>query len=185
MINDGSRQRSQITRLTTSFETEVDHAALQSAFTLTNIDTNQQVAALAVVPFNQNGKTSAVLTFGCGVSVINRMRIAGRGNSLANGNYRPDILASQLQASNGGTTMNSDYIFGGQTAGQPNSDDFFRLYGDVKGDGRLNVIDLHVSIPTFFNSAAYREGLDVDGDGVINALNVNSLIPAFRSRGQR
>jgi hypothetical protein len=81
--------------------------------------------------------------------------------------------------------MEVDYVFGGQTLGQPNNDDFFRLFGDVNGDGFLNAVDLSETIPTLFNPAGYREDLDIDGDGQINATDLAALVPTFFGQGRQ
>jgi hypothetical protein len=186
VINDGGESRSQVSSLTIDFDSELDHTALQTAFVLTNIDTSEQVSSLVVTPTNLDGKTSVVLTFGAGVSVIDRVGSGSLGSSLANGNYRLDIIASQVRvAGNSTTTMELDYLFGGQTQGQPNNDNFFRLLGDVNGDGALNTIDLTAAVPSFFNPAGYREELDVNGDGVINTIDLTSIVPTFFGPGRQ
>lgn len=182
VINDGGDSRSQITSVSVTFDTEVDQAALQTAFTLTNSDTSTQVANLIVNTINANGKTTAVLTFGSGASVVDRAGTGALGNSLADGNYRLDILAAQVQA--GGSSMAADVVFGGQNAAATNNDDFFRLYGDASGDGVTNFTDLdNFFAPGFFateGSASYDATLDGNGDGVINFEDLdNDFAPNF------
>lgn len=179
VINDGSASRSQVTSVTVTFDTEVDHVALQSAFTLTNTDSSTQVAGLDIAASNNGGKTIAVLSFAAGASVVTRNGSGLQGNSLADGNYRLDIAASQVRAIVGATTMAVDYAFGGQNAAGTPNDDFFRLLGDANGDGFRNGIDLNSIIPSLFNPNEYRFDLDTNGDGSINGIDLNDLIPTI------
>jgi VCBS repeat-containing protein len=176
-INDGSDSRSQITSVTVEFNTEVDETALQSAFTLTNIDTNTEVTTLNVATNTAGGKTTAVLTFAPGASVEERDGTGLAGNSLADGNYQLDIAAASVVSS--GTQMATDFLFGGQTESADPNDDFFRLLGDANGDGFRNGIDLNAIIPSLFNAEEYREDLDTNGDGSINGIDLNALIPTL------
>ncbi|PAY18553.1 hypothetical protein CKO51_15790 [Rhodopirellula sp. SM50] len=179
VINDGSASRSQVTSVTVTFDTEVDHVALQSAFTLTNIDSSTQVTGLDIAASNSGGKTIAVVSFAAGASVVTRNGSGLQGNSLADGNYRLDIAASHVQAIVGTTTMAVDYAFGGQNAAGTPNDDFFRLLGDANGDGFRNGIDLNSIIPSLFNPNEYRFDLDTNGDGSINGIDLNDLIPTI------
>ncbi|MCA9126974.1 MAG: endo-1,4-beta-xylanase [Planctomycetales bacterium] len=179
-IGSGQTQRSQIASLTVTFNDEVDHALLPQAFVLTNIDTGIQLNSLVVgTPVNQAGQTVVELTFANGPSVVNRQGLGAAGNSLADGNYRLDILASAVISTNSGKPMAANYRFGGQRFGEANNDNFFRLLGDANGDGIRNGLDLNAIIPTLFNPAGYRSDLDTNGDGVINGLDLNALIPTL------
>ncbi|MCA9126212.1 MAG: pre-peptidase C-terminal domain-containing protein [Planctomycetales bacterium] len=178
--------RSQITSLNVTFDSLVSHAELPNAFVLTNIDSNTIVSSLLVgTPIDVGGKTTVELTFGSGASVVDRVGLGLRGNSLANGNYRLDILAANVLSASGAVPMAANHVFGGQTAGQPNNDDFFRLLGDANGDGVLNGLDLNAIIPTLFNPVGYREDLDTNGDGVINGVDLNGLIPTLFGTGRQ
>lgn len=176
-INDGSSTRSHITSLTVKFDSEVDHIELASAFTLNNIDTSEKVEALIVTPTNNGGKTSVLLTFQTGTSVVGRDGSGILGNTLANGNYRLDVLAAKVQGTNGSSAMLADYSFGGQTAGQPDNDDFFRLFGDDSGDGFVDGLDLNAFLSTFANPSDYNSQFDSNGDGFIDGTDLNSFLP--------
>ena len=182
-INDGDATRSNVTLVTTVFNSEVNHAALESAFSATNITTNTQVGTIGVAATNAGGKTTAVLTFS-GASTLTPQNPA-LGTSLADGNYRLEILAEQVKLdSNIGATMPVDYLFGGQLASSPNNDDFFRHYGDANGDGNTDFLDFSGGfLPAFGNSVGsnnYREDLDFDGNGNIDFLDFsNGFLPAF------
>ncbi|WP_158222642.1 choice-of-anchor I family protein [Rhodopirellula sp. MGV] len=171
VINDGGTSRSQITSVTVTFNTEVDLAAVEQAFSLTNIDLDAEVTGLTVTATNVGGKTIAVLTFDAGDALVaTRLGSGVLGNSLIDGNYRLDITAASVVA--GSSTMATDYLFGGQTAADGDNDNFFRLYGDADGDGAVNLNDLDgYFAPGFFASqgdATYNATLDGNGDGTIN-----------------
>ena len=175
-INDGSSQRSQITSLSFEFDGLVDHAELvSSAFTLQNIDTSTSLLSsqLIVTPSDAGGRTTIVVTFGVGNSVVLRSGTGALGNSLADGNYEFRMLSSQI------SSLQQDFVFGGQNAGVPaaNNDNFFRLYGDMDGDGDTDSNDLQDSFaPAFFSvlgDASFAAGLDGDGDGDVDANDLN------------
>ena len=182
-INDGSASRSQITSVSVVFDREVDHTSLQTAFALTNIDNNTAVGSIAVAASNNNGKTTAVLTFS-GASTVDRLGTGVLGDSLADGNYRLNIASAQVARTDTGTTMAADNIFGGQTAGQSNNDDFFRQFGDGDGDGNTDFLDFSGSfLPAFGNgqgSPGFRADMDHDGDGNVDFLDFSGgFLPNF------
>jgi hypothetical protein len=182
-INGGGPARSQITSVTVVFDAEVDPTEILSAFSLTNIDNGQEVAALVVTPSVDDGKTTVVLTFGSGQSVVDRVGTGALGNSLADGNYRLDILASQVQAVTGSVPMLSDYVFGGQTAGQPDNDDFFRLYGDDTGDGFVDGLDLNLFVTAL--SGDFDEDFDFNGDNFLDGLDLNAFVVSLSGSGRK
>ncbi|MCA9138045.1 MAG: VCBS repeat-containing protein [Planctomycetales bacterium] len=166
-INDGSSaSRSLVTSLGIVFTGEVDHTTLAEAFTLTNIDSGNQVGVIAVVASDSGGKTSALLTFS-GTSTVPRVG----GNSLTDGNYRLNIVASRITTPGGAQAMTSDFQFGGQTADDSNNDDFFRLFGDTDGDGDVDGQDFGRFGLTFLKlqgDANHNPDLDSDGDGDVD-----------------
>ncbi len=187
-INDGSNSRSQVTSVSVVFDQEVDHTLLQTAFALTNIDNDTPVGSIAIAATDSGGKTTAVLTFS-GSSTFDRLGTGVLGDSLADGNYRLDIAAAQIVRSDTSTAMAADYIFGGQTAGQPNNDNFFRHYGDANGDGFTNFTDFASGfLPAFATSqgdAGFRADLDNNGDGSDNFTDfAEGFLPNFATGRQ-
>ena len=182
-INGGEATRSKVTSVEVQFDAEVDHASLSSAFVVTNITTLTQVGAVSVAASDAGGKTTAVLTFS-GASTL-APADGSLNTTLLDGNYRLDIDASQVRlASNSAATMPVDYRFGGQTAGDPSNDNFFRQYGDADGDGNTDFLDFSGGfLPAFGNGVGsndYREDLDFDGDGNVDFLDFsNGFLPNF------
>ena len=182
-INGGAATRSKVTSLSVTFDSEVDHAALQTAFSVTNITTSTAVGMVHVAPTNSGGKTTAVLTFS-GASTLPPTN-GTLGTTLLDGNYRLDILASQVKlASNNAAMMPIDYVFGGQLKADANNDNFFRHYGDADGDGNTDFLDFSGGfLPAFGNGVGsndYREDLDFDGDGNVDFLDFSDgFLPNF------
>ena len=182
VINDGSAQRSQITSVTVTFDAVVD--ANTAAFELTNIDTSTAVEKVEVAITEENFKTVAVLTFGSGASVVDRLGFGELGNSLADGNYRLDVVAAQVADSTGGPGLAADYVFGGQTSAQTPNDDFYRHYGDSDGDGDTDFIDFSdaflVSFGSGVGSSSFRADMDANGDGDVDFIDFQTnFLPAF------
>ena len=168
VINDVSDSRSQITSLTVTFDTLVDHAMLDEAFRIENLDTETVVDSLVVSPQDSAGQTVVTLSFASGASVDDRMGVGSLGHSLADGNYRLDVFASKITGVAGGFSMQNDYRFGGQLSNQMNNDDFFRLYGDANGDGNVNFDDFASHFLPAFGSSGVDDPMDFNGDGAVN-----------------
>lgn len=183
VINDGTPGRSQITSLTVTFNTEVDLDLLQTAFTVTNKETNVEVGSINVDALNSGGVTTAVLTF-AGAQTIPRAGVGAAGNSLADGNYRLTIDATKIRVGLY-VEMAADYIFGGANPGDSNNDAFFRLYGDSDGDrdvdgqdyGRFGLTFLKQSTDAGFNAE-----LDFDGDGDVDGQDYGRFGQRFLRR---
>lgn len=175
-INDGGTTRSQITTVIVTFDQIVDDAPLSTAFNITQIDNNTQVGTVAVNVDHTSGVTVATLTFD-GANTVTRLGTGPLGNSLDDGNYRLNILGTQVQV--GGVPMVADVVFGGQKFADTPNDDFYRLLGEINQDGVRNNIDLNVIIPTIFSTTNYRADLDTNGDGVSNNIDLTDLLPTF------
>ncbi len=175
-INDAGASRSQVTSLTVTFDVEVDHAALATAFAITNLDTSVVVSSLSVgTPADVGGKTVVELTFASGVSVFDRVGTGQLGNSLDEGKYRLDISAGQVQSAATGETMSAGYVFGADAA-----DRFFRKYGDNDGSDLVDLFDFAAFRGAFAKSLGdpdYNAGLDSDGNQIVNLFD----FAAFRN----
>ncbi|MCS7470454.1 S8 family serine peptidase [Stieleria sp. ICT_E10.1] len=164
MINDGSSTRSQITSLVVTFDALVDHTDLATAFRLTNLDSGLAVGTIQIAAVDQGTQTIATLTFD-GVSTIARQGTGSLGNSLADGNYRLDIFAQQVQSSNG------QQLFRDEQFGDNATDLLFRFFGDTDGDRDVDGQDygrFGLGFLKSFDDPGYDAPLDSDGDGDID-----------------
>jgi ELWxxDGT repeat protein len=164
LVNDGSAQRSRISRLTVSLTIQVSFATTPSAaFRLTRISDNTAVGVTA---------TASIVG---GVTVVTLDGFTGSATefgSLADGRYTLTALASQISAN--GQHMTSDYIFGDEQG-------LYRMFGDMNGDRTVNGLDFGSfkdAFGTQTGDAHYLSFLDFDGDGVINGFDFGQ----FRSR---
>lgn len=186
-VNVGSPSRSQISFLVVAFDSVIDSVFLSSAFRVTNIDTSVEVGSIAVDTLVQNDQTFAFLTFD-GASTVPRLGAFELGNSLEDGNYRLDVIASSIRLSGQDIRMQSDHVFGGQTSCEPNDEGFFRLFGDEDGDGDTDLDDLNNSfVPALFSLLGgenYSFTLDGEGDGDVDLDDLNDfLVPnLFKTR---
>jgi hypothetical protein len=164
VINDGSQSRSQITSLTVTFDSRVDHGPLQDAFKLTNLTTDQQVGLANVEVTNPDGRTNALLTF-AGTSTIPRQGTGTLGNSLADGDYWLEVDAAQVRAA-GGLEMEDDHHFGDDDV-----DAFFRFFGDTDGDSDVDGQDGARFARAFLRTLEdpeFNALVDADGDGDVD-----------------
>jgi hypothetical protein len=132
VVNDGSVQRSQVTSLTVTFSSQVSLG--DGALTV-----QRQDGSLVPVRVNTsvvNGKTVAVVTF-TGDDVV--------AGSLPDGNYQLTVHHELVHDS------------AGQALAQDAGLAFFRLAGDVDGDGDLDDQDLQAVAPTL-SSVRLNEG---------------------------
>jgi hypothetical protein len=66
--------------------------------------------------------------------------------------------------------------------GLANTYDFFRLMGDMDGDGQVTIADFSTIVGTFLratNDPAYLGADDLDGDGQITIGDISQLIGNF------
>ncbi len=171
-INGGQTTRSAVTAVSVVFDSPV--SAPPAAFALTNVTSGQQVTGLSVQSTVASGKTTAILTFDPGPSVIERNL---DGNTLAGGYYQLTVLASGVTAQTGDASLDRDVHFGEQT-----SDLFFRKYGDHDGNDLVNLFDFASFRATFgksSGSSGYLDDLDGDGNGVINLFDFAQFRAGF------
>ncbi|HVS71535.1 MAG TPA: CARDB domain-containing protein [Phycisphaerae bacterium] len=151
-INDGSAQRSMVTSITYNFAAPVTFDA--GAFTLIRSDGTQET----VIATLQNGGTQVVLTFTGGDIT---------GGSLADGSYTLTMHGDKVHTA-GGTLADSTLSF-------------FRLFGDLDGNGAVDAGDyaaMRAANGSSVGSPNYIAALDYDGNGTINATDTT----AFRQR---
>ncbi|QDV41385.1 hypothetical protein Enr13x_12230 [Stieleria neptunia] len=164
VINEGASSRSQVTSVTVTFGETLQTEPLQSAFTLVNTSTSTPVGLIDVAASLNDGMTTVTLTFD-GESTVNRNGIGAQGNSLADGNYRLHIDASDIRSVRG-FEMFRDVVFGEQAV-----DGLFRLYGDSDGDRDVDGQDYGRFGLTFLATAGqarFNAQLDSDGDGDVD-----------------
>jgi parallel beta-helix repeat protein len=152
-VGDGSAQRSMVTRLTVTFNTQVTLGA--GAFVVT------PAAGGAAVPVSF---TSTVVG---GVTVATITFTGTTGGSIGDGNWVLRTVASQVHDVASGAAMAAD-----------RTDTFHRLYGDVTGDGTVNGADFNpfrVAFGAGVGNPNYRADFDFNGDGVINGADFNEF----------
>lgn len=163
-VNSGSNQRSVVRDISVSFSEEVNVDS--GDFQIENLDSGvsfQPDVATQIV----DGKTIATLTFS-GSNIV--------GDSLPDGNYRLTVLNTITDLAGNQLDGNGD-----GESGDNATDEFFRLYGDLSGDGNVNVIDL-LQFRNAFNSsdgdANFNTNADFGNDGFVS---VQDLLQ-FRNR---
>ena len=157
-----SAQRSQITSLVLNFSAPVVVAANAFTVAIVGLFTAQSAAALASSQILVTGSGTNLITlrWGTGTGVQTRAGSGALGNSLMDGNWQLTIDPSKVTS--GGTAMTGSATFGTLA-----SDNFFRMYGDSNGDGRVDAVDtnaLRAALNTSLNAA-----LDFDGSGSTTA----------------
>jgi uncharacterized delta-60 repeat protein len=152
-VNDGSAQRSRVTSLAVTFDSNVSLPAIKSdAFQLTRQSDSAAIGLKAA----QSGSV-VTLTFTAGPAVD--------FGSLADGRYTLKVLAAKVNGgnfdgNNDGTT-GDDY----QLIGDPATNKLYRFYGDIDGDGAVSTSDF-IIFRQAFNSNL--DALDFDNDGAVS-----------------
>ena len=159
-INDGNAQRSMIDSLTVTFNQPVTFST--GAFTLVN----QSGASIGVraIARNIGGKTVVVVEFN-GATII--------GGSLADGHYTFTINSALVHLLSGGS----------YNGGVNQTFQFFRMFGDVNGDGKVNATDLvafNAAMRSKEGSAQYVWYLDYDGNCQIDATDYRYFLMNYR-----
>jgi len=156
VINDGDTSRSMIEEIVVNFNEGVNVSS--SSFMIENLDDGTCIKP-DVTTEDVDGKTVATLTFsGIGVEQ----------GSLVDGNYRLTTL-------NTVTDTAGNPLHGNDDTTENHTDDFFRLYGDVTGDARVNVFDLlgfRQAYLTSTGDAEFNEQFDSNNDGVNNVFDL-------------
>ncbi|MCO8125250.1 lamin tail domain-containing protein [Stieleria sp. TO1_6] len=173
LINDGSASRSSVTQISVQFDRPVD--ASSSAFIISRRGSGRSLGNLLVSSELQGGKTIATITFGDDPDVISR---SGLENSLVDGHFQMQIIASQIESIDSGVTMAFDSEFGHES-----SDAFFRLFGDSDGDRDVDGQDYGRFGLSFLKPSMdpnYDPSLDHDGDGDVDSLDHAQFSRRFR-----
>jgi hypothetical protein len=160
-------QRSMVDQIVYVFNHAVTLAA--NAFTIAlhagvtvNGVTSQTVGTLPTLSYSSpDGGVTWVVTFS-GAGVVN--------NSIADGVYDLTLNHTAVTDSQG------------QALAADRTDTFFRLYGDVNGDGTVNNTDAFKFKSTFLKGtgdAGYLAYLDYNGDGTVNNTDAFQLKKRF------
>lgn len=155
-INAGLPTRSEVTSLTVQFESVVEVDS--SHFELTN-QNGQEIGGLIVDTVNNQGRTTATITFASGPQVISGLD-AGLPNTLIDGNY-------QLR-----------YRLDGFGEAANRVDTFFRQYGDATGDNTVGLGDFAL-FRAAFGQPTGDDGLDANRDGEVNLADFAAFRSAF------
>jgi hypothetical protein len=154
VVNDGSAQRSLVTSLTVTFSGVV-------SFNPGAFEVQQQGGGLIQVDVSaavSGNETVAVLTF-AGAGIIN--------GSLPDGDYTLTLLADHVHDPSG------------QTLAADSVTSFFRLFGDINGNGVIDVQDLLRFASTFGKSAGdagYLGYFDYYGTGRVDFSDLIQLL---------
>lgn len=164
VINDGSPSRSALTKITVTFDQQVDITV--DAFELTDKTTGEPVGNLQLSLQTLGGHTVADLTFGIDPHVDAR---PNGGNTLVEGAYELKVLARKVSSTTGNFSMALDQPFG-----QSAMDLFFRQFGDSDGDRDVDTQDYARFGLTFLkpdSHPSFDSSLDFDGDGDVDGLD--------------
>jgi hypothetical protein len=156
-VNDGSAQRSMVTSLTVTFSqpiTALDPGAFE-------IDSGSSRRVVPASDLTIAGNQVVIRFTGLGWLV---------GGSLADGRYTL-VEHAGLIHSGGNYVSLTDH-----------SDGFFRLYGDVNGDGKVDATDLAAFQKAYRSRqgmAAYVWYFDSNGDGTIDATDYFQFLQRY------
>ncbi len=157
-VNDGNAQRSMVDSLTVTFNESVTLA--DNAITLNLL--SQTGGSPTPMSFTLSGSgTTYVLTFTGSDDV---------GNSLPDGAYELIVSAGGVSGT-GNLNMSADQDY-----------EFFRLYGDFNGDGKVDSADfgvLAIDYGTQTNSSDWY--LDYNDDGVIDSADFGAFAVRYGS----
>jgi hypothetical protein len=185
VINNGNVQRSMVTRIDVTFSTQVNLDA--GAFQLIEADpvlgfgrAGDATNLLNIAPNIVNGRTVVALMF-AGIGAFGDPVSAG---SLPDGKYTLNIRADHVSDSVSGAPLAT-----GNPGAPPGlgiqSTQFFRLFGDANGDGRVDGADLAAFFAAFNSQvgmANYRDFFDYNGDGAVDFGDLAQFITRIGSR---
>ena len=157
-IGGPTGQRSMIRDLQVPFNTLVTFAS--NAFSVT--DQSGNPVSIAVTSQEQNGKTTALLTF--------------------NG---PNLVAGSLPDGNYTLTINKDGVRNrdGSTMSANVTADFYRFFGDFNGDRSVLGTDFRAFVGTYRKSLGdpgYSSHFDVNGDNAVLGTDFRAFVGNYR-----
>jgi hypothetical protein len=172
LVNDGSAQRSRVTSVTVTFNSQVTFAgAVASAFTLSR--TGGGAVGFTATASVINGVTVVTLSGFTGTEA--------ESGSLRDGRYTLTALASQISV--GGVALDGDddsNAGGNFTFGDAQG--LFRLFGDINGDRQVDIADLTALAGSFGLSsgqAGYVAAFDFNGDGLVDIADLTQFAKRF------
>lgn len=175
-----SAQRSMVTSLTVAFSSPV--TLTPSAFSIVNVGlytaSNIGLASTQIMVSSNPTNDVYTIRFGAGPGVQIRTGTGSSGNSLVDGNYRLSIDSTKV--SNAGGSLSGNNVFGGAAV-----DNFFRLYGDANGDGRVDGVDLFNIRTALAVGATYNAAFDWDGNGSVSIGSDTSNFSSNQNRRRR
>ena len=174
VVNGSEAQRSLLTELVVTFDSEVDAPA--EAFEVRDRATGAVLDTLQVSNLvNGAGQTVSTLTFGAGGNLV--FDRANGEHSLVDGNYVLAIDSSLIQLAGGGPTLESDIEFGTDDV-----DGFFRFFGDSDGDRDVDGQDFGrfaQSFPKTLGEDGFDPFFDSDGDDDVDGQDFGRFAANF------
>ncbi|HEY1376238.1 MAG TPA: choice-of-anchor Q domain-containing protein [Gemmataceae bacterium] len=180
VVDAGTAQRSSVRSITVTFSSAVnftggnDNAA--AAFQLARTGptgATGNVGLTATVSTDGSGRTVVKLTFSGAFTESNTA--AGVDRSLIDGKYTLTINSAAVTGA-GGVALDGD------ANGTPGGDYTLathRLFGDIDGDGDVDLLDLNPLVPALFATQGqpnYNQGFDFEGDGDVDLLDLNQFV---------
>ncbi len=169
-INGGEVQRSMLTSI--DIKTSVLVRTDATKFELVNTTTGENIA-LNVYVIDE--LLTVQILFVSGPGVISRPL----GNTLADGRYRLSVQSGGIYSP---TTQRS---IGAISIGNSRSDGFYRLFGDMNGNGQIDnsdIRDMASALLRRSTSARYVPALDFAGDGFIGVDDLARFLRNLRRR---
>ncbi|HEY1377481.1 MAG TPA: right-handed parallel beta-helix repeat-containing protein [Gemmataceae bacterium] len=177
-VNDGSLQRSVVRSLTVTFDSAVTFAGgnAAAAFQLARTGPTGATGNVTLTPTvttDAQGRTVVKLTFSGPFTESNT--VAGINPSLIDGLYTLTVFGAAVTGADG-VALDGD---GDGLAGGDKVFATHRLFGDVDGDGDVDLLDLNSLVPALFGTVgqpAYNPAFDFEGDGDVDLLDLNQFV---------
>jgi hypothetical protein len=193
IIGDGTSQRSEVRVVSVIFSEQVKFAGgdVTSAFQVTNAVYGATVSLVGVQVLNDALNRTVVNLHFAGIETDPVSTDNGAVASLADGRYQLTVFGNRVSSFDnelldgaGIGQSGSNYVtppdpqYGGPGLG------FYRLFGDVNGDGVVDSVDLGQFRTTFNASNAnssYIGSLDANNDGVVDSVDLGQFRTRFNS----